>query len=64
MEYLNLSNNQFGEKAGCMFGPAIAENSSIKHLDLSWNSMRRKGALEIAKGLKVNYMEKGGVRNS
>lgn len=34
-------------------GASIAENSSIKHLNLSWNNIRRKGANGIAKGLAV-----------
>lgn len=40
--------------AGIVLGPAIAENSSIKELDLSWNSLRRKGASAIAQGVKVS----------
>ena len=36
-----------------VLGPAIAENSSIKELDLSWNSLRRRGATAIAQGVKV-----------
>lgn len=39
--------------AGIVLGPAIAENSSLKELDLSWNSLRRKGATAIALGVKV-----------
>ncbi len=42
------------EQAGVVLGPAIAENSSLKSLDLSWNSIRRKGAKAIADGIKVN----------
>lgn len=53
IEYLNLSHNKFAEMAGVVLGPAIAENSSIKELDLSWNSLRRKGAVAIAQGIKV-----------
>ena len=51
---MNLSRNRFGEGAGLALGPAISENSSIKHLDLSWNSIRRKGAVAIANGIKVS----------
>lgn len=36
-----------------VLGPAIAENSSIKELDLSWNSLRRRGATALAQGVKV-----------
>lgn len=53
VEYLDLSRNKLGEIAGVALGPAIAENSSIKHLDLSWNHLRRKGAVAIAQGIKV-----------
>lgn len=54
IEYLNLSHNQFAETAGMVLGPAIAENSSIKELDLSWNSLRRRGATAVAQGIKVS----------
>ena len=40
--------------SGVVFGPAIGENSSIQELDLSWNSLRRKGAVAIAQGIKVS----------
>lgn len=53
MEYLNLSHNKFAENAGIVLGPAIGENSSIQELDLSWNSLRRTGAIAIAQGVKV-----------
>ena len=54
IEYLDLSHNEFGEEAGKILGPAIAENNSIKYMDLSWNNLRRKGAIAIAKGLGVS----------
>ena len=53
VEYLDLSHNNFGEGAGMVLGPAISENSTMKELDLSWNSIRRKGAMTIAIGVKV-----------
>jgi Ran GTPase-activating protein (RanGAP) involved in mRNA processing and transport len=53
LEYLNLSKNRFGEKAGVLLGSAIAENSSLRTLDLSWNCFRLSGAVALAKGLKV-----------
>ena len=28
-------------------------NDALEHLDLSWNHIRRKGAIEIANGLRV-----------
>jgi len=39
---------------GVALGPAIGENSSIKELNLSWNSLRRKGAIAVAQGVKVH----------
>jgi len=53
IETLNLSHNLFGEYAGTVLGPAISENSTLKELDLSWNSIRRKGAMAVAVGIKV-----------
>ena len=50
---MDLSRNRFGERAGLELGPAISENSSIKYLDLSWNSIRKKGAVAVAQGIKV-----------
>ena len=50
---MNLSKNQFGEYAGIALGPALAENSSLRELDISWNNIRRKGAIAIAQGIKV-----------
>ena len=32
----------------------IAENGSLVELNLSWNHLRRKGALAIAKGIWVS----------
>ena len=54
IEYLDLSHNNFGEEAGKLIGNAIGENTSIVHLNLSWNNIRRKGAVGITKGLCVN----------
>ena len=50
---LNLSGNQFCEEGGAILGPSITANDSIEILDLSWNQIRRRGALAIAAGLKV-----------
>lgn len=52
-----MSHNNFGEESGKILGPAIAENISIKTLNLSWNNIRRKGAVAIAKGLGVSDTE-------
>jgi Ran GTPase-activating protein (RanGAP) involved in mRNA processing and transport len=56
LEFLDLSHNNLGEASGKLLGPAISENTSIKHLDLSWNNFRRKGAIAIAKGLQVCFL--------
>ena len=53
MEYLDLSHNNLCEAAGMQLGPAISDNASIKELDLSWNHLRRKGAMAVAAGVKV-----------
>lgn len=52
-----MSHNNFGEESGKILGPAIAENISIKNLNLSWNNIRRKGAVAIAKGLGVTNFQ-------
>ena len=59
LEYLDLSRNLFGESAGIVLGPAIADNSSLKEINLSWNSIRRKGAVAIAQGVKVRFLMSG-----
>lgn len=55
LEYLDLSHNNFGELAGKLLGPAISENTSLKTLILSWNNLRSRGAIALAKGLQVVY---------
>jgi Leucine-rich repeat (LRR) protein len=35
LEYLNLSHNRLGEVAGLLLGPAIAENTTLKELNIS-----------------------------
>lgn len=35
----------------------LAANDSIENLDLSWNQIRRRGAMAVAAGLKV-HMER------
>jgi uncharacterized protein YjeT (DUF2065 family) len=54
VEILDLSHNNLCEQAGLLLGPAISDNASIKELDLSWNHLRRKGAVAIAAGVKVS----------
>ncbi|XP_052075333.1 leucine-rich repeat-containing protein 74B-like isoform X2 [Mytilus californianus] len=62
LEYLNLSHNRFGEIAGLLLGPAIAENTTMKELDISWNNIRRKGAMALGQGIKNNdFMKKMNV---
>ena len=54
IEQLDLSHNSFASKAGEILGPAIAENTSIKELNLSWNHFRGPGAIALARGIGVN----------
>ena len=58
IEYLNLSGNKLGPGAGVILGPALAENSSLRHLDLSWNGLSHRGAVAIANGIKVKALSK------
>jgi hypothetical protein len=51
---LNLSRNRFGERGGAELGPAISTNVYMDELNLSWNHIRSRGAVAIAKGIKVN----------
>ena len=32
----------------------LALNGCVEHLDVSWNQLRRKGAVSLCNGLKVN----------
>jgi len=57
IEAFNFLNNRFSEMGGVALGPAIGENSSIKELNLSWNSLRRKGAIAVAQGVKVHIFK-------
>ncbi|XP_030577983.1 leucine-rich repeat-containing protein 74A-like isoform X3 [Archocentrus centrarchus] len=50
---LDLSHNQFCN-AGEDLGVMLANNISIKVLDLSWNGLRMPGAVALIAGLKVN----------
>ena len=40
-----------------LFLVQIASNDSLEYLDLSWNHLRRKGAMEVAAGLRVTIHE-------
>ena len=55
VEYLDLSENRFDELSGEILGPAIAENTSIKELNLSWNYFRLSGAIAVARGIGVSF---------
>jgi len=50
---LDLSKNSFGDHSGVVLGPILASNDHLETLDLSWNKIRTKGGISIAKGLKV-----------
>ena len=53
IQFLDLSHNNFGDAAGMVLGPAIADNTCLKELDISWNCIRRKGSIAVTQGLKV-----------
>lgn len=53
LKYLNLARNQIGSDGAELLGDAISSNDTLLKIDLSWNSITNKGALDIAKGLKV-----------
>ena len=48
-----MSHNNICEDGATYMGKAIAANDTLEELDLSWNSIRRKGAVTICKALKV-----------
>ena len=50
---LDLSKNQFSDKGGQILGPAVSTNVYLDSLNLSWNQIRRNGAIAIARGIKV-----------
>ncbi|XP_078323359.1 uncharacterized protein LOC111123633 isoform X3 [Crassostrea virginica] len=50
---LILSHNNLGE-SGVAIGEAIANNDTMRSLDLSWNHIRVTGAVGLAKGVKNN----------
>lgn len=54
LKYLNLARNQIGSDGAEFLGDAISSNDTLLKIDLSWNSITNKGALDIAKGLKVH----------
>ncbi|XP_013921364.1 PREDICTED: protocadherin-15-like [Thamnophis sirtalis] len=51
---LDLSYNEFSEKAGELFGQVLVNNESLEILNLSWNHLRLKGATALSNSLKVN----------
>ncbi|XP_057619441.1 leucine-rich repeat-containing protein 74B isoform X2 [Chionomys nivalis] len=44
--------------SGEILGPALAENTGLTELDLSWNHLRGPGAIAFAKGLEANIFLK------
>ena len=46
--------NGFGFEGARAIGHALKHNQSLEELDLSANRITSPGAIEIAKGLKVN----------
>jgi len=58
LTHFDLSKNCIGEKGGQLLGPAIGANESLEFLNVSWNNLRRRGAIAVAHGLKNNVMLK------
>lgn len=42
-----------GVSEGEMLGPALAENTGLTELNISWNHLRGPGAVAFARGLEV-----------
>lgn len=42
-----------GVSEGEMLGPALAENTGLTELNISWNHLRGPGAVSFARGLGV-----------
>ncbi|KAM3603253.1 uncharacterized protein V6R79_019396 [Siganus canaliculatus] len=51
---LDLSHNKFTDDAGEHLGKMLATNVGIEVLNLSWNHLRRRGAVALCAGLKEN----------
>ncbi|CAF1129647.1 unnamed protein product [Rotaria sordida] len=51
---LNLSHNCFGEECGKVLGAYISGNDSLESIDLSWNNIRGRSAIDIANGIREN----------
>ncbi|XP_050416652.1 leucine-rich repeat-containing protein 74A [Patella vulgata] len=49
LNYCNID-----EEAGVLLGSALAKNIGLKWLDLSWNGIRKRGAVKFCQGLAVN----------
>ncbi|CAF3994114.1 unnamed protein product [Rotaria sp. Silwood2] len=51
---LDLSHNCFGEECGKVLGAYISGNDSLESINLSWNNIRGRSAIDIANGIKEN----------
>ena len=49
-----LGNNCFEDEGAKSFKSAIADNTTLEVLDLSWNNFKSKGATLLAEALQVN----------
>lgn len=53
-EGMNRMNNTcLGVSEGEILGPALAENTGLTELNVSWNHLRGPGAVAFARGLEV-----------
>lgn len=50
----DLSWNGFGEQGGLALADALAANTTLKHVNISWNRLTYPVAAKLAKSLLVN----------
>lgn len=48
-----MNNTCLGVSEGEILGPALAENTGLTELNVSWNHLRGPGAVAFARGLEV-----------
>jgi Ran GTPase-activating protein (RanGAP) involved in mRNA processing and transport len=51
-----LGNNCFEDEGAKLFKSAIADNTTLEVLDLSWNNFKNKGATLLAEALQVKLI--------
>ena len=56
---LDLSHNLLCEAGGISLGQTFETNDTLTRLNLSWNHIRRKGAVALCQGLHVGTPQGG-----